>query len=1246
MTARAPALRPDWHAARQPHNRLQAKLAPGQRRDLSEMPPGAMALWAAGAPPRPRLWLVADEQSAQRLSADLRFFVQSEHVAAGAEGQTPAAAPPGAGAVSTGSGSVPDRAAAVLHFPELDTNPYLDVASDRRAAMARLATLGHLVSAQPWQSVVASVGALLRRVPPADGVRQHVQRIVAEEEIDLDALLATLERSAYLRVPLVEDPGTFALRGGILDLFPAHASRPVRIEFDDWLVLSIRPFDPEEQRSLAEVSETVVYPARDVVFGAAEIATARRRIRALGDALSHPSSKVHALIESLAEGRLGPALSGMAPAFHPALASLLDYLPTDVEIVLVDPAAVAAAATTLRAKAEDDYAARVDSGQLCFAPDEHYLDAEALTGHLAAAPVQVVHHLAVAGQPESAAPDAAVWQPWTSIPRPEALEAVGSHDQMPLRAQLKTARSQGGDHALRPLVQQVRAWMDEGLRVLFVARTHTQSERLRELLRRYGLLLQVRAAGPLEVQLSQAQSQGQALVAVGSLADGFVWPAEALAVVTEEEIFGDRSHRRRRAAKRQTQARAFLEDLRELRVGDFVVHVDHGVGRYLGLERKALGQSQAERLRGDAPLTLEVMAIEYRDGRLFLPVTRLNQLEKHASRDGHTPKLDKLGGQSFAKTKARVRKEVKQMADALLKLYAQRAAHTRAELPSAGSSYAEFEATFPFEETHDQARAIEEVLQDLERPQPMDRLVCGDVGFGKTEVAMRAAFRVAMAGRQVAVLCPTTVLAQQHYLTFRERFADYPLKVEVLSRFVERKAQSQTLARVKEGKVDVIVGTHRLLSKDVHFRALGLLVVDEEQRFGVTHKERIKQLRTHVDVLTLSATPIPRTLQLAVTGLRDLSLITTPPTDRRAVRTFVCRWDAQLLKEAIERELNRGGQIFFVHNRIEGLYEHAQRLQELVPGLRLAVAHGQMKEGALESVMTDFVEGRYDMLCATAIIESGLDIPRANTILINRADLFGLAQLYQLRGRVGRARERAYCYLITPAAEQMSEEARFRVQTLERFTQLGSGFHVASLDMELRGAGDMLGAEQSGAAQAVGIELFVQMLQEAIAELKGEPAPTDIDPEVSLDLETYLPDDYIEDVGLRLSFYKRLAAVESEAEASESAEAMEDRFGPLPEPAQNLVRAMALKPALRQLRAAGCEARGRRVVLHLQQDTPLDPEKVMALVAEPGSTWRLSPDLKLSVQVPEDAAEDAAQRVRWAIEALAGALQGRGREAT
>jgi transcription-repair coupling factor (superfamily II helicase) len=644
-----------------------------------------------------------------------------------------------------------------------------------------------------------------------------------------------------------------------------------------------------------------------------------------------------------------------------------------------------------------------------------------------------------------------------------------------------------------------------------------------------------------------------------------------------------------------------LEDLRALEPGDYVVHVDHGIGRYVGLETKHVGD-----------VSVDLIVVEYAGGdKLFLPVYRLNQIEKFSGGDAK-PKVDRLGGQTFAKTKARVQQRVRQMADELLRLYAERAGMKKQPLPPPDDDYAAFEASFPYDETRDQAAAIAEVLSDLGKERVMDRLVCGDVGFGKTEVALRAAFLTANAGRQVALLCPTTVLAQQHFLTFSARLEDYPLTVRVLSRFETRTESLDTLKRLKDGTVDIVVGTHRLLSKDVHFKNLGLLVVDEEQRFGVTHKERIKQLRASVDVLTLSATPIPRTLQLAVGGLRDMSIITTPPIDRRSIRTLTSQFDAELVRQAVERELDRGGQVFYVYNRVEGIYERAERLQSLVPRARIAVGHGQLSEDVLERTMRDFVAGEYDVLVATAIIESGLDIPRANTIIVDRADLFGLAQLYQLRGRVGRSSERAYCYLLVPPPSQMSEEARSRLEALERHSELGSGLHIAALDMELRGAGDVLGAEQSGFVASVGFDLFCHMLEEATHELRGESVAHEVDPELSVDVDALLPEGYLAEVGVRLSFYKRLASAADEAEVTDIASELTDRFGEPPLEARRFVELMRLKTELRKLCVLGCEASKKSVSLHLRDDTPLDPNKVGQLVAQKKSPYRLSPDGRLT----------------------------------
>ncbi len=1157
---------------------LSHALAGVERVDVAPVPVGALdwaiAEAARGEPNRRFLIVTASQDEAYRHEANLRFFMDTD----------------------VGS---------VLMFAALDTSPLLDVVPDRHAEMQRMAVLAQLAEQKPWRALIAPVGALLRRLPPLEHVKSSRLTIEVDAELDRDAVVRRLSELGYLRVPLVEDLGTFSARGALIDVFGPDAKYPVRIELDDDRVARMRWFDPDDQKSVGDTASIELAAAREVPDDPAALARAKTTVRELCDDINMPTARARELITELDRGSGALISNALLPAYFERLDTLLNYVPEDTRLIVDDPVRVAEAAGVELRHAREEHAAR--GGRPTFELDAYYSNEDDLGSVFRERTPLVAHRLAVHG----AADDDEGPLSAELTPRSAELLRIGASGQDELIAELR-AKKAHGDRALQPLADRLRGWSEDGLRVVTVGRTQHQIDRLIDLLRTYDVPARV---------LDD--------VALGGLRDGFVLWTEGLAYVTEEEIFGTRVRQARTKPRSRRQQQRFLEDLRELDPGDFVVHVDHGVGKYLGLLHKPLSLTAMDRLHGRTPQTVEAMVVEYAGGdRLFVPVTRLGVIQKFKGGEGHQPKLDRLGGQTFATKKRRVQKAVEQMAEELLKLYAERSATERPALEPVTPSYGEFEATFPFEETRDQERAIEDVMADLEQPQPMDRLVCGDVGFGKTEVALRAAFRIAMSGRQVAVLCPTTVLAQQHYRTFSARLDGYPLRVEVLSRFASRQKQTGILRGLKDGTIDVVIGTHRLLSKDVHFKNLGLLVVDEEQRFGVTHKERIKKLRTNVDVVTLSATPIPRTLQLAVGGMRSLSLITTAPQDRRAIRTFVCRWDDHLIKEAIERELSRGGQVFFVYNRIEGLHERAQRLQDLVPGARIAVAHGRMKATLLDRSMTDFVEGRYDVLCSTAIVESGLDIPRANTIIVDRADALGLAQLYQLRGRVGRSDQRAFCYLVTPPPNEMSDESRMRLEALERFSGLGAGFRVATLDMELRGAGNLLGSEQSGNASLVGFDMFVQMLSEAVSELKGEAVRAEVDPELSLDLEHFLPEDYIDDIGLRLSLYRRFATADDEQSVDDIADEMEERFGPPPAPARDFVRVMALKPGLRELRALGCEADRRRVTLHLREDTPLDPGKLMPLVSTPGAGWSLSPEMKLTRRFRDEDTGDPVDRVR------------------
>ncbi len=1125
--------------------------------------------------------LTADVDSARALAADLSFTLSTRDAD---------------DLESEGAGTLGQ----VLLFIPNEASPYADLNPDRRAAQARLATLFHLAMELPWSVLVCPIAALSRKVVPKEEVIEQSELIVAEQEIDRDALCARLFSAGYVRSPLVEDPGCFAVRGSLIDVWSPTSDMPVRIEFYGDLVMSIKTFEPDTQRTLNEVREAWLSPAREAILSDENLERAKARIRAACDAVDYPSSKARALVEDVMMGRSFFGAEGFLPAYV-SLATLASYLPEEAIFVMEDPASITRSLRDELGRASADEAQKQREPH--FALREFYESEAGLSAYLSAHTTIALHRTAVSG----GTAELALLERFESAP--EDTLSLAMRDQSDLERAIKLARSGSGKAgALEPLIQRMIAWQQNGLRVIIAARAQTQAERLVTLLRHRNLPVRARLGAPDPALLDSgthvqsARDGSTAYVVIGHLARGVIAPAERLVLVTEEEIFGARVHRR--AAQKagiKTTAKAFLEDLKSLQAGDYVVHIEHGIGRYIGLVHKQVGNT-----------TIDLIAVEYAGGdKLYLPVYRLNQIQKFQGGEG-PPKLDRLGGQTFEKTKARVSKQLRKMADELLRLYAERKAAAAEALAPADDEYRAFEATFPFDETPDQARAIADVNSDLEIPKPMDRLVCGDVGFGKTEVAIRAAFRTATAGRQVVVLCPTTVLAQQHYLNFQQRMANYPLIIRAMSRFQTKPEQDEVTRGLKDGSIDIVIGTHRLLSKDIHFKKLGLLIVDEEQRFGVTHKERIKALKNNVDVLTLSATPIPRTLQMAISGLRDMSLISTPPVDRRAIQTIVTRHDDNVLRGAITRELDRGGQVFYVYNRVDGLYERAARLAEIVPQARICVAHGQMSETALEQSMLDFVEGRYDILCSTAIIESGLDIPRANTMLIDRADMFGLSQLYQLRGRVGRSKERAYCYLIVPPANAMTDEARSRIEALERHTDLGSGFQIASLDLELRGAGDLLGAEQSGSVASVGFELFCQMLDEAVHELRGDPIVHDVDPELSFDMEALLPETYISDIGVRLSLYKRLAGASGQDDVADLAIEMEDRFGPPPVEARRFIHLMRLKTELRKLCVLGCEATAKSVTLHLRDDTPLDPHKILKLVQVKHSPFKLSPDMRLT----------------------------------
>jgi transcription-repair coupling factor (superfamily II helicase) len=1105
-------------------------------------------------------------------------------------------------------------AAAIVPAP--DGAAYAELAADRAAEAARLATLYALATGGPSapRVVVITGAALVRRTVPVDELRGRAVAIRKGVALPRDATAARLLDLGFARAQIVEDAGTFAVRGNVIDLGSPDTAMPVRIELDGDDVESIRLFDPATQRTLREIDGVDVHALRAAVPSTGH--DWRAAIRDLADAHDHPSSATRKLIEQLATGdAIGADV--YAPAFHAALDPVAAYLPADARWLWWDPDATLAAIDRELANAAAGYAERRAHKQLAFPPGAHYVERAEVIAMLTAAPRRVVlPSLAIVDDPRAAGAG--------------RLE-VHVDPLAALRTELERARLQHDDHLAQPLLRAIAALRADGVAVALAADSAARADRLVGLLEGHGL------AADRTATLT-ANSDAVA-IAIAPLSGSFAAAADRLAVIAAADVFGvKRAAPRRRDARRKAKDALLggVSDFSQLAPGDFLVHQLHGVGRYRGLAKLPTGGA-----------AIDFLHLEYDGGTLYLPVYRLGEVQRYVGAEGHGPRLDKLGGVTWDKAKGKVSKQVAALAEELLQLYAQRAALPGHRFPPADELFHEFEAAFPYEETPDQLAAIEATLADMESGKAMDRLVCGDVGYGKTEVALRAIMKCALAGKQALLLAPTTILVEQHARTMTERFASWPVRVGKLSRFQSKAEQLATLRALADGGLDVVVGTHRVLSPDVRTKDLGLVVIDEEQRFGVAHKERLKKLRAHIDVLTLTATPIPRTLHLALTGMRDLSIIATPPADRRAVRTFVAQVDEALIKSAIEAELARGGQVYFVTRTIDrpgamtggpggdrerrgppttasadlSLKEWAALLARLVPAARIGQAHGDLGADELEDVMIKFVRGDLDVLVTTTIVESGLDIPRANTLFVARADAFGLSQLYQLRGRVGRSSARAYCYLLVPAPEQLTDDARRRLEALQRFTELGAGFQIASADLEIRGGGELLGAKQSGSIAAVGFEQYVRMLEESVAALRGQPVHHPVDPELTVDLPGYIPDDYVPDPGQRLDLYKRLSAIEDEDEARALLDELADRFGPLPGETLLLADLMVVKALARDLDALAIELSRSRLAIALGPSTPIDVRSLP-------KPWRLERDGRLHAPWSGDDAKAPTEAAR------------------
>ena len=1047
---------------------------------------------------RPAFFLTENNRRAEELAETLRFFLQI----------------------------FPGASGGIAVLPAFDSLPW-DAQPPHADILERRATTLYRLANGEVSLVIAPMASALWRYQDPYVYLTLAQVLAKDSEVSHDALIQHLGSTGYARTEMVDLPGQFAVRGGIIDVFSPEAPRPVRLELLGDQVESVREFDPRTQRSIAPVNKTTILPLAEWSVPA-------------------PGSK------EAEEWEPGRWLGGAREAGGSALFELAESSLKPV-VFLDEPQALREAGKKLREAATENY-------------ERH--------GH--ANSPEVSHYFWTGAE----------WERALTKPSRVELEQLNFELDGGRRFELSSRPSTRFHGDVVACVGDVKSQLAAGGTVYLTAASLGELERYADICREYEVPYvlgetEEAAAG----FTAENATETAALVLVRApFAQGVAFPEAKVTLYGNGDLFDVAPAVERPSRKIRTSG--FFADFAELKPGDYVVHVDHGIGQFEGLRL-----IESEGHRG------EFMLLRYaEDARLYVPLERMDLVQSYRAVEGAHPTLDKLGGTAWATRKTRVRKSLEDMADQLLALYAERKTAQGFAFSPDGAFQREFEDAFEFEETPDQRTAIADIKSDLEKSTPMDRLLCGDVGYGKTEVAMRAAFKAVADGKQVAVLTPTTVLSFQHFETFKKRFAAFPARIEMLSRFRNATEQKAILAELEAGKVDVVIGTHRLLSKDVKFQDLGLLVVDEEQRFGVAHKERLKEMRKNVHALALSATPIPRTLHMSLVGLRDMSLIETPPRDRLAIQTSVAPFSEAVIQRAIENELARDGQVYFIHNRVESIYSLATLVTKLVPKARVVVAHGQMGEKELESVMLKFIRDEADVLVATTIVENGLDIPRANTILINRADRLGLAELYQLRGRVGRSHHRAYAYLLVPPERILSEVARKRLAAMKEFSELGAGFRIAALDLELRGAGNLLGRQQHGHIEAIGFDLYVQMLEGAVAKLKGEEAAPDLRTTLNLGLDVRIPEEYIPSENLRLRTYKRISSIATEAEKQDVHKELEDRFGALPKSVENLLEYAVLKSMSEKLRIASVERQGTRVALRFHPETQLDPAAVVKVV--------------------------------------------------
>lgn len=1019
-------------------------------------------------------------------------------------------------------------------FPAWELLPYEQLSPLNEISGERLDILNRLRNGEPLILIVPLESGL-QKVMPRAVLGKLVFPVNCKMSLEREFLEACLSENGFTRSPLVENKGEFSARGDIVDLFQPGSMNPIRIEFFGDEVESIREFDVLSQVSTNELDSVNILPVRELCLNEVE---KKQGVEAINNFAEKNGSDRLALKELLEKIEHLGVFSGMeylAPFFNPAQESLFDYLDRDSLVVLTDEDQLQDKSEQFQNLIETEHGTVIENGDIAADPEELYLMMDEFKMNVSEFKGCIALNTLKVSDEES---DRSVGLEVKHIP-----PLVGKFEDFSA---------------------QVLKWQEEENRVVVVAPTKGQVRRIHELLHEWGL--------EIDVDL-------------GRISEGFQLKSFNQIFIAEHEIFG-RTHKHRH--RRKPRSQPFQRGLKDLNDGDFLVHIDYGIGLYQGTRELQTGVGGGE--------FLEIMYAD--DEKLYLPMEALGLIQKYVGSTETPPPLSKMGGASWKRQKKKVREAIEEMAGDLLKLYASR------ELAS-GHSYShntllmrEFADAFEYEETDDQLKAIEDVEADLEKDTPTDRLICGDVGYGKTEVAMRAAFKVVLDKKQVAVLVPTTILAQQHLHTFRERFREYPVNIDMVNRFRTPSEQKETLAQLKKSNVDIIIGTHRLLSKDVEFASLGLIIVDEEQRFGVKHKEKLKKLRNAVDILTLTATPIPRTLHFSLMGVRDLSVIETPPVDRLAVKTFIRKFDEKVIREAIMREIDRGGQVFFVHNKIRSIHSIAEMIRRVAPGVKIDIAHGQLREHQLEKVMKKFMDKEIDLLLSTSIIESGLDIPSANTIIINRADQFGLAQLYQLRGRVGRYKHQAYAYLLIPGTGGLSVEARKRLCAIEELSELGAGFQLSARDMEIRGVGNMLGHNQSGHIASIGFDLYCKLVEDMVKDIRGEKIDSRIETELNLMVKGFIPKDYVPDLNQRLDFYRRIEVASDNGEGLAIASELVDRYGSHPEPVAKLLALLEIRIYCQQIHISKVEVKQNEAHLHLLPSTPINPENLTSMFDE------------------------------------------------